>query len=198
MSPRPDVSEERTHQIIESAMTVFAKKGFNKTRMSDIADETGVSKGTLYLYFKSKDAIIRSILETIFGRELTQSRKLKDLNQPPAEKINLLAQSMISDLKKMKPLLSLYFEFMALAMRQEVVRTVIQETFQEFTEIIENLIHQGIENGDFRSVNVKDAALAVGAILEGTLLLWVYDPTLVDFEKHVIAGINILLDGLKA
>ena len=198
MSPRPDVSEERTHQIIESAMTVFAKKGFNKTRMSDIADETGVSKGTLYLYFKSKDAIIRSILETIFGRELTQARKLKDLNQPPAEKINLLAQSMISDLKKMKPLLSLYFEFMALAMRQEVVRTVIQETFQEFTEIIENLIHQGIENGDFRSVNVKDAALAVGAILEGTLLLWVYDPTLVDFEKHVIAGINILLDGLKA
>ena len=198
MSPRPDVSEERTSQIIEAAMTVFAEKGFNKARMDDIANETGVSKGTLYLYFKSKDAIIRTILEAIIGRELAQARELVEMDQTPVEKLHLLAQITIRDLKKIKPLLSLYFEFMALAMRREVVRDVIKKTFKEFTEIIEILIQQGVDSGDFRPVNTRDSALAVGAIFEGTILLWAYDPDWVDFDRHIETGINLLLDGLKA
>ena len=61
MSPKPDVSEERTAQIITAAMQVFAQQGLEKARMDDIASESGLSKGTLYLYFKSKDAIISAI-----------------------------------------------------------------------------------------------------------------------------------------
>ena len=48
-------------RIIEAAVKVFAEQGIGKARMDDIAQETGVSKGTLYLYFKSKDAIIRTV-----------------------------------------------------------------------------------------------------------------------------------------
>jgi len=55
MSPRPDVSEERKNQILDAAGKVFARLGFQKTRMDDIVEESGLSKGTLYWYFKSKD-----------------------------------------------------------------------------------------------------------------------------------------------
>ena len=51
MSPRPDVSEERRNQILEAAMAVFARQGFEQARMDDIAQEVGLSKGALYLYF---------------------------------------------------------------------------------------------------------------------------------------------------
>jgi len=63
MSPRPDVSEERKSQIMNAAEKVFIKKGLDEARMEDVAAETGLSKGTLYLYFKSKDQLIFSILE---------------------------------------------------------------------------------------------------------------------------------------
>jgi AcrR family transcriptional regulator len=67
MSPRPDVSDERKSQILNAAERVFTKKGIDLARMDDIAEETGLSKGTLYLYFKSKDELVISILDRIFA-----------------------------------------------------------------------------------------------------------------------------------
>ncbi|MFN2235991.1 MAG: TetR/AcrR family transcriptional regulator, partial [Anaerolineales bacterium] len=55
MSPRPDVSEQRKDQILDAAATVFAKKGVHESRMDDIVEKSGLSKGSLYWYFKSKD-----------------------------------------------------------------------------------------------------------------------------------------------
>ncbi|HEY6540074.1 MAG TPA: helix-turn-helix domain-containing protein, partial [Ktedonobacteraceae bacterium] len=66
MSPRPDVSEERRNQILAAASTVFARSGFHEARMDDIAEEVGLSKGALYLYYKSKDAIIAALLKFFF------------------------------------------------------------------------------------------------------------------------------------
>jgi AcrR family transcriptional regulator len=66
MSPRPDVSDERKDQILNAAERVFTRKGIDLARMDDIAEETGLSKGTLYLYFKSKGDLIIAILERIF------------------------------------------------------------------------------------------------------------------------------------
>jgi AcrR family transcriptional regulator len=142
--PRPDVSEERTNQIIEAAVKVFAERGIGKARMDDIAQETGVSKGTLYLYFKSKDAIISTILEAFLGRELAQARAVMDAPLAPTDKLHQIARMMVEDLKKIKPLLSLYFELMALTMRHEMVRDVITNSFSEFIEIVEIIIQQGM------------------------------------------------------
>src|SRR5574342_415095 len=76
MSPRPNVSDERKSQILNAAEDVFTQKGFEEARMDDIADETGLSKGTLYLYFKSKDDLIIAILDRMFQREFKQFENL--------------------------------------------------------------------------------------------------------------------------
>ena len=54
MTPRPDIQGERKKQILDAAMTVFAQKGFHQARMDDIVEQSGLSKGTIYWYFKSK------------------------------------------------------------------------------------------------------------------------------------------------
>jgi AcrR family transcriptional regulator len=66
MSPRPDVSEERNNQILEAATAVFARAGFQQTRMDDIACLPGLSKGALYLYNTRKDAVITALLTRFF------------------------------------------------------------------------------------------------------------------------------------
>ena len=80
MSPKPDVSDERKYQILNAAEQVFTKKGLDLARMDDIAEETGLSKGTLYLYFKSKDDLIIAILDRIFrafSNRLTHAKTTK-------------------------------------------------------------------------------------------------------------------------
>jgi len=54
--------EARPGEILEAALSVFAEKGFAAARMEDIALRAGVTKGTIYLYFPSKEAVFKSLL----------------------------------------------------------------------------------------------------------------------------------------
>ncbi|MGN6675555.1 MAG: TetR/AcrR family transcriptional regulator, partial [Thermomicrobiales bacterium] len=74
MSPRPDVSAERRDQILDAASKVFARFGLQHARMDDIADASNLSKGALYLYFKSKDDLIAAILRRLYEHELRALR----------------------------------------------------------------------------------------------------------------------------
>ena len=78
MSPRPDVSEERKNQIIAAATKVFSERGFAEARMDDIVAESGLSKGALYWYFDSKDAIIVAILDRVFDWEAAHLDEILD------------------------------------------------------------------------------------------------------------------------
>jgi len=57
------VSEFRRTAIVEAARTVFARKGFVRGIMDEIANEAGIAKGTVYLYFRSKKEIYRAVLD---------------------------------------------------------------------------------------------------------------------------------------
>jgi AcrR family transcriptional regulator len=57
------VSEFRRAEIVGAARTVFARRGFDQGIMDEIAQEAGVAKGTLYLYFRSKTEIFKAILD---------------------------------------------------------------------------------------------------------------------------------------
>ena len=74
--PSDDLSEERQKQILEAAVIEFARHGFHATRMEDIARTAGISKGAVYLYYKSKDAIITALLRTLFAWELRGARAI--------------------------------------------------------------------------------------------------------------------------
>src|SRR5260370_14299137 len=54
---------ERLDQLVESALRVFAQKGYARTQMSDVAREMGVSQGTLYNYVESKEALFALLIE---------------------------------------------------------------------------------------------------------------------------------------
>lgn len=198
MSPKPDVSEERTAQIIDAAMSVFARKGLGPSRMDDIASESGLSKGTLYLYFKSKDALISAILKAVLVRELERSRQLLESERPFPEKLYQFTEIMVKDFQKMQPLMPIYFEFMALATRRKTVMRMLRGVFEEFLDILVPLIEEGIAAGELRSQDPKEAALAISALFEGTILIWIYAPDLVDLRDHLHTSIDLLMAGMQS
>ena len=70
--------EARPEEILDAALALFGEKGFSATRMVDVAKQAGISKGTLYLYFDSKEAILRSVVlekitpQIVFVEELIE------------------------------------------------------------------------------------------------------------------------------
>ena len=198
MSPKPDVSEERKDQIMNAAEEVFTRKGFSNARMDDIAEETGLSKGTLYLYYKSKDDLIIAILDRIFQREFRAFENL-DLNSMSAtDAIWVFVETTAKDIKLMMRLLPITYEFMGLAFRNKFVQKTFKLYLNRYLDILIPIIQHGIDSGEFRSADAKEIAIAMGAIMEGTLLLWVYDNSLVKPEKHLRSGMKLLLEGVQA
>lgn len=198
MAPKPDVSEERKDQILEAATRVFTQRGVDDARMDDIVAESGLSKGAIYWYFDSKEAIIVAIVDRIFDWETAHIQKIISSDQGAAKKLELFIQASIEDMHKIQPLMPLIFDFWTRSLRNPAINQAIKRYYQLFLEIIEPIIQQGISTGEFRPVDVKQTALTIGAALEGTILMWAYFPKIIDFDKQFRTTLDILLQGLVA
>lgn len=198
MPPRPDVSEERKHQIIEAAISVFARRGFHKTRMDDIAEESKISKGLLYWYFKSKDEIIVGILDALFGFELGALKDLPTSDGTSRERLEIFMGHFIDELDSMERIRPIMYEFYSLAMRDKNLQKFLKHVLDGYLETLVPIFQQGVERSEFRPVDPLQAALAAGSILEGTVLIWVFDPDRVKLKQQVEFGIQLLLRGLEA
>lgn len=197
MSPRPDVSEERRLQIIESAIKVISEKGFASTRMDDVAGEAGLSKGLLYWYFKSKEEIIIAIADVLFGGELNHIKNLSGENLSAPQQLKNIIDTFIKDVQPMLKITPVILEFYALAFRNKTVRTVMQRYLHTMISILEPVINKGMSDGDFKAGDAHQAALAIGALLEGTLLLWCYDPDGIELESQLGACSTMIFDSLE-
>ena len=161
MAPKPDVSEERKDQILEAATRVFTQRGFDDARMDDIVAESGLSKGAIYWYFDSKEAIIVAILDRIFYWETAHIQKNISSDLGAAKQLELFVQASIDEMHKIEPLMPLFFDFWTRSLRNPTINQAIKRYYQLFLEIIEPIIQQGISTGEFRSVDVKETALFV-------------------------------------
>jgi AcrR family transcriptional regulator len=197
MSPKNNVSEKRRNQILDAAMKTFSEVGFHKARMSDIADTSGLSKGSLYWYFDSKDSIILNLLEKFFEPELKDLRALLTDSRSAEDRLEIYIDRVSDDMVAMLKWMPLIHDFIALAFRKDPVRKAISSYYQRHLEILLSLIQQGLDAGEFQADSAMEASIAIGSIIEGTVLLWVYDPSQIDIKYHIKSNINLLLQGLR-
>ena len=83
---------QKRARILEAAIAVFAEKGFNTARVSDIAKEAGVADGTIYLYFKSKEDLLLQIFEEKMDELKAGLMAAMDGVDDPLERIRVFAQ----------------------------------------------------------------------------------------------------------
>ena len=197
MSRHPDISELRRNQILDAATQVFVRQGFQHARMDDIVEESGLSKGTLYWYFKSKEDIINAILRRLFAGDLEHLESLLNAEGTASERLVQLTNHRVIGLKRMSSLVPIIFEFYAVAVHQQWVKQFISEYFKHFRTLLEELIQQGIDRGEFRHVNARNAAISFASQYEGLTLHWMMDPQTVQWEILSEDSIPMLLDGLK-
>ena len=197
MAPKQDVSEERKSQILDAAMETFSKKGFHKTRMADIAESSGLSKGSLYWYFDSKDAIILKLIDRVFEFEIRDLTALLTDERTTEERLYVYVDRSGRDIINMLKWMPLVYDFLALAFRQDTIKKAIRGYYQKNVDLLVKLIQQGIDSGEFMPGSALEAAYAIGAIIEGTVMLWIYAPHQIDIQAHITSSTKLLIRGLK-
>ena len=197
MSPRPDVSTERKNQILNAAMRVFARRGFHKARMDDIAAESHLSKGALYLYFRSKDAIIQALARKLFDVELRALRRAASERRPAPARLRALARHVLDSISLWQPFLPVLHEFYAFATRPGPVRTALQDYYRQYSQALAALITEGIERGELCPGDPNLLARTVIAQFEGLLLLWVVAPQTFDLSTQWLPMAEHLIHSME-
>jgi TetR/AcrR family transcriptional regulator, repressor for uid operon len=154
---------EVKEKIVQAAITTFSKYGYDKTRMDDIAKSAKLGKGTLYLYFKSKEELFYAISENSIKELKEQLSKLfskkEDLVQD-AEKFYDQYRNLIHDSEKVS------FEMIAESSRNPKLRKALYEQRMKVYDIVIDYLRRQIEKGFFR----KD--MDVNAIASGLVALY--------------------------
>lgn len=178
-------------------MAVFARLGFHEARMDDIVQASGLSKGTLYWYFKSKEDIIMAISQRLFTTDIEQLEGMLGAEGTVHERLLQLMRSRAQGLQEMSEVVSILFEFYAAAVHRSEVRQLINSYFQNFHELLVALIQQGIDRGELRPVNAVEAATALDSLFEGLVVRWLMDAEAVQWETMSESAVTMFLDGLK-
>lgn len=197
MSPKPDVTEDRKNQIVEAATKVFARLGINNARMDDIVEESGLSKGTLYWYFESKDEIITNIIGKLFEPEFRDMDAIAKEDISAVDKLLKITDRLVADIDTIMKYMPLAYEFIALAYRKKYVKGIVKSYFNQYIEKIIKIIDEGIENKEIYTPDSRQTAVHLGAIFEGTLLLWLYDRDNVKISEDIRTGMMLIIDKIK-
>jgi AcrR family transcriptional regulator len=195
MPPKPNVSEMRTAQIIEAATAVFAQKGFDSATMAKIADEAGINKATIYLYFDSKDALIRAIAEQVFAQELADLQVACALPGTAAERLNAFYEALIAEESGVSPLMPIIYEFYALGLRRDDVQAVLVTFMEQSAALLQAIIEEGVATGEFAPTDAQKAARTFIALLDGLMIQWAYVKDL-DVDAQLRYSVQLLFQGL--
>ncbi len=157
--------EERPQQILDAALSVFAEHGIAEARLEEIAARAGVSKGTIYLYFPSKEELFREVVRQRVG--------------PLIENADKSISSELSAVEQLKSYLKHQWECLGLADSEGWLRLVLfelhkypdlaqfhyDEIVTRSNKILSDIIGRGISTGEFRDVDPQTAAKMIKALI---------------------------------
>lgn len=192
--PKPDVSAERIPLILNSAIKVFSKKGFEAARMEDIAKTAKLSVGGVYWYYKGKEEIIIAIMEQLIDKDVKDLRALLEAEGTVRSRLETYIGLSIEAAQESIPIT---YELYSLAHRNAKVKNHIRAFLQTYHSVLEQFIQQGIDRKEFKSVDAREAALTLAALYEGALELNMLDPERVDAKKTLLGSFKLLMNGME-
>jgi len=125
--------ETKRQSILESSKMLFSQKGFFNTSISDIVRETGFPVGTIYTYFKSKDEIVRSIVEQGWQQWYEQVEQACGSESSPEHKIQILIDRFI-------PKLFEDLDLINILLSEAIHYTRIEAKLEKLTDLIFSLV----------------------------------------------------------
>ena len=193
--------DARPEELVRAGLEEFVERGFAATRLEDVARRAGVTKGTIYLYFESKEALFKAVVrETIVpviaqGEALAKSftgsaREL--VEQLVREYWRLVGETALAGIPKLMMAEASHFP--------ELTRFYYEEVVTRGHRLMAGVIERGIKNGEFRAVDVMIAAkLAMSPLMHATVVRQAFAacmPEGFNVRRYLDTHIDLYLHGI--
>ena len=187
---------EKFQRILDAAVAVFAEKGFFSSRVSDIADRADVADGTVYLYFKSKDEILMTAINTAFDAFMSLARtELKKLSDP-GERLRRLAFLHLDAMGSNRNM-AVVFQ-MELRQSTRFLSEFSHHHMIEYLGLVREAILEGQATGLFRQeMSDKFAANCFFGALDEMVTSWVLSEHEYKLSNVADVVVDIFLNGMR-
>jgi AcrR family transcriptional regulator len=163
-------AEDKRRQILAAAVRVFAGRGYEATRVGDIAKEAGVAYGLVYHYFGSKEAVLEAVFREQWGRLLAAVALAEETGEDAAEQLGLVVRIVFRAWRDDPDLVRLLVREIT---RSPHIQDELDEIGQAFASL-ERIVVRGQEEGTFRGeVDARLAAWMLYGAMEEVLTGWV-------------------------
>jgi AcrR family transcriptional regulator len=193
-------AEARPEEILEAALAVFTERGFEAARMEDVARRAGLSKAGVYLYFESKEALLKALIETKMAPIAQQARDIAAAGvENPRSALETMLRVMIMRLCDPKNV-AVPRLVLAVAPRfPEIAEHYRTRVIELGRSALETLVAQGVASGDFRPIDPSAAARAfIGPVFFEALWTHVFGGKsgFEDPERMVRNQLDVILNGI--
>ncbi len=189
---------DRRRELVDAAVRVFARDGFHRSRVGDIAEEAGVAHGLLYHYFRSKDDVLEAIFRETWSILVSETKRIESSGVPFREQLRRFARIYLG----------------SWLVTPEVIRVLVREVgrspevgnrvdeIRELFVILQRMIEAARERGEVRAgCEPQLAAWALYGALEEILTGWVLGQLPAeeeDVERAVVTVVEVASAGLAA
>lgn len=196
--------EARPGELLDAALDLFVAKGFAATRAEEVAAKAGVSKGTLFLYFKSKEELFEAVVRETIGNQINQG--LAEIDSFEGSTTDMLKFAMFAWWERVgntkasgisKLVMSEANNFPALA-------NFYQETVvKPGRQLIRAILQRGVDRGEFRTLNMDYAVYSVIAPLM-FLTMWKHSLATSSLDaplnpkEYIDSQADIIVNGILA
>lgn len=197
LPPVRPVVADKGEAIRRAAIGVFARNGYFNSKVADIAKAAGVADGTVYLYFKSKEEILRSIFDRSVGEAVSEGRKQIEAITDPREKLRRIAHLHLERLGADRDL-AVVFQ-VELRGSTKFMEEFSAGGFAEYLRMIRASIEEGQSAGLFRpEINAKVAAKIFFGALDEMATNWILSKRRYRLAPMADQVLDIFLNGVSA
>jgi len=162
--------DDKRKAILDAAVRVFARQGYDASPVGDVAKEAGVAYGLVYHYFGSKEAVLEAVFREQWGRLLAAVEVAEGMGQTAPEQLELVVKIVLRTWRDDPDLVRLLVREIT---RSPHIQDELDEIGQAFASL-ERIIRRGQEEGSFRAeLDARLAAWMLYGALEEVLTGWV-------------------------
>ncbi len=197
MNKQEQRRRETRNRILEAAALCFAESGYDGTGVARICEMAGVSKGSFYYHFSSKQELFLELIDQWLEGLDEALADLGGQAGDPASQLLAMTRIIGQIIQLPNPQVLIYLEFLNRAFHDPQVMQAATQPFQRYRQQIAGIIKNGMAEGSIKSVDGDSAATIVIALAIGLLIQGFLDPAAADWEQVSQEGMELLLTGTR-
>jgi AcrR family transcriptional regulator len=188
------VEEFRCASIQDAAMAVIARKGIDETTIQDIADEAGIAKGTVYLYFRDRDELLAKTANRAFEKLVAELEPTFSANGSFADRLRavILRQLQFFDDNR-----ALFRATLALSPREAGLQKPKTGAYGQYAARLERMFAEAVESGEMRSLDPLAVSAVYRDCMRGVIVRRIESKPRTTREEDAQFIVSILLRGIS-